>query len=819
MAGTELFSIETDQFSLSWSLLKSNSLQQSVITNTTSGLLNVKPQIPIATSISVSRFGQPAACDLSDISGPHLFEETDYVIRLTSKSGDRTQLMHRDPALIQAIGYKSGDKDIVATINFRSQVGYSDFSVLCGDSPALSFIVEVFPSKLDYRSDYEEMLAEVQDVLTALAIDYLKATYSLGAMETKSDATGLEWLILLRTVADDLERALQQIARHPIRGLRREGSMTRAEKIRRADASVRSAVRRGAGSGERITLDNGLTIRQFLPEHKVKATLDTPEHRWLAAQIGRICQRVAQLRSEESRAKQNPRRQKTIAELDSLEVRMRRLSALEPLTAAEGNPPPGFASLQLLGAPGYREAFQKCIVLMLGLRIEGGPLNLSTKDVSELYEYWCFIALIRLIEEVTGAKLPAKSLFRIRQQGLSVLLEKGKCTAVPFALPNGRSVTAEYNPSFKGDLFLAGQRPDIVLTLKDPQWPELKLVLDAKYRIDTSSKYQEQYRSVGPPEDALNVLHRYRDAILVEDAEDRSPKRPIVQAAALFPYRDRVAGSFKGSRLWKSLEKIGIGAVPLLPGETGYLSEWLRETLRQSGWNIAERAIGNIADNKASDWRQAAAEAVLVAPLRGENAAEHLHWIRSKNLYYIPLKVSQRRFHETRWIAFYLPTELRKPGAVVYWARIEGMEVMTRKEIITPWPAKRDLDEQMFVYRLGEFQTLKNPVTNATGIRVSGHRWSTRLGLLRASLLQELFLETEPEWRLYESLKAADISFAVEADDAKVLDPNNPRGRAWFVVGEHRIQYRGSGGFLLKSPFTADQTLSNADAVIRLLLQ
>ncbi len=686
----------------------------------------------------------------------------------------------------------------MCVVNYRSQVGYSDFTVRCAGVPEFSFTVEVFPSKLEYRQDYEDMLGEVQEVLTGLALEFLKSTYNLGTPEPHPDATGLEWLILLKSVADELEKALQQIARHPVRGLRRKDVMSRAERIRRVDSSVRSAVRRGAGAGERITLANGLVIRRILPERKTETTLDTPEHRWLAAQLNRICQRVAQLRSEEAQAKPNPRRQKTIAELDILEMRMRRLATIEPLAAAEGNPPAGFSSLQLLGAPGYREAFQKCIILMLGLRIEGGPLNLSAKDVSELYEYWCFIALLRLIEEETGAKLPTTSLFRISQQGLSVLLEKGKCTAVPFSLPNGRSVTAEYNPSFKGELFLASQRPDIVLTLKDPQWPPLKLVLDAKYRVDASPKYQEQYRSPGPPEDALNVLHRYRDAILVESEEAGIPKRPIVQAAALFPYRDKDAGQFSESRLWKSLEKFGIGAVPLLPGETGYLSDWLRETLRQGGWSIAERAIGNIADSKVQDWRQAAAEAILVATLRGINPEEHFNWICSKRLYYVPLRSSQRRFHELRWLAIYQPSELRNPGAITHWARIEGMEVKTRREINTPWSAKRKADEQMFVYRLGEMKALDRSVINSNGLIFTSHRWTTRLGLLRANLLSDLSLETEPEWRLYESLQAAGMSFQVEAGQVKLIDPNDPVGRAWFHVGKLRIQYRGSGGFLVK---------------------
>lgn len=797
MTGAELFRIESNRLSLSWCALKPDIAAAPAITSSTCGLLRIKQTAPNPQELTVIRPNLPPTTDLGDEYGPHLFEQTDYVIRVTANDGSRVELISPDPQLIQTIGHRQADRDTVSLINYRSQVGYSDFAVMRDGVTEFKFTVEVFPSKLEYRQDFDEMLADVQEILTGLALEYLKATYNLGSSVPNPDATGLEWLVLLKSVTDDLERALQQIARHPVRGLRREATMSPVEHVRRVDSTVRGSVRRGSGSGEHLVLDNGLVIRRMLPERKTESTLDTPEHRWIAAQINRICQRVAQLRREESLAKPNSRRQRTIAELDLLEARMRRLATLEPLAAAEGTPPAGFSSLLLQGAPGYREAFQKCIILMLGLRIEGGPLNLSTKDVSELYEYWCFIALLRLVEDATGTKIPAKALFRVRQQGLSVMLERGKCTAVPFDLPNGRSITVEYNPSFKGDLLLASQRPDIVLTLKDPQWPGLKLVLDAKYRIDTSAKYQEQYSSPGPPEDALNVLHRYRDAILVEGEEEGTPKRATVQAAALFPYRDQ-SGTFKESRLWKALNKIGIGAVPLLPGDLGYLSDWLRATLRQGGWSIAESAIGNVADRKLSDWRQAAAEAVLVAALRGQNPREHLEWIKEKRCYYMPIKTSQRRFHELRGIAIYSPIELQSPGAIGCWAKVEGMEVKRRREIETPWEAKRGLDEYMFVWRLGEINGLDKPVANIQGTRISSHRWTTRLGLLRSTVLQELSLETEPEWRLYEAFKAEKIEFVIEAGDVKIIDRNDPAGRAWFLVGPRRIQYRGASGFFVK---------------------
>ncbi len=60
----------------------------------------------------------------------------------------------------------------------------------------------------------------------------------------------------------------------------------------------------------------------------------------------------------------------------------------------------------------------------------------------------------------------------------------------------------------------------------------------------------------GPPREALNTLHRYRDAI--RDASGAQ-------------------GAFARSRLHRLLDEIGVGALPMLPGATAYLDAWLKE--------------------------------------------------------------------------------------------------------------------------------------------------------------------------------------------------------------------------------------------------
>ncbi len=319
------------------------------------------------------------------------------------------------------------------------------------------------------------------------------------------------------------------------------------------------------------------------------------------------------------------------------------------------------------------------------------------------------------------------------------------------------------------------------------------------------------------------MLHRYRDAILERDPRvgDETLKRTVVEGAVLFPLRPPEPGAFRGSPLWSALERLGIGALPFLPGETEYVREWLSRVLRRGGWALADRAVPHRARERADDWRVAASEAVFVAVLRAGQAAQHLGWIQERRLYYTPARPTQRRQYATRWVAVYSPTTLRVPGAVTHVAPVEAIEVRPRREIRTPWSPRRKLDELQVVYHLGPLEELARPIENlgnGRGIRFSTNRWTSRLALLRASELRELYLETEPEWRLWEELRAAQIEFELAPGRVNLANPEDPRGRAWFRAKKDgvpwRVQYRGAAGFLLHRPDQEDRWLARPEDVV-----
>ena len=190
----------------------------------------------------------------------------------------------------------------------------------------------------------------------------------------------------------------------------------------------------------------------------------------------------------------------------------------------------------------------------------------------------------------------------------------------------------------------------------------------------------------------------------------------------------------------------------------------------------------------------------------------------------MPILKKQRRLYAARKVAFYSPSALRSPGAITHVAAVTTFEIVNRSAIQTPWASRYEGDPQCILYHLGKVTPLVRPIVNRDrdnhGQRVSGHRWTSRLGLERATTLNELLLETEPEWRLYEDLTVADVTFDLEPLPPRLLDPADPVGRTWFVVKKANmsIRYTGDSGFRVRALGSANQYYAKPKDVISRIL-
>ncbi|MEM8599171.1 MAG: DUF2357 domain-containing protein [Bacteroidota bacterium] len=470
------------------------------------------------------------------------------------------------------------------TLNTRAHIGQLRLEIAVNERPVLVLKALIAPTKVD-PDTVTHMRDEVEGHVAGLSLRYLRATSSNATPTPHAEASGGGWLRLVESALDEMDWALRHIARAPVETIVRRPTSTRADAIRRPDAFVRRARRRGAtGRTQRddrienrrkppddVQDDPWLRTRR-LPAARACASLDTPEHRWLRSSLSQARSALQTLHRAESMARPHARKQVHLDALSEALVRTRALLQLSPLDAALPGPLPA-PTLRLRRMRHYRDAYEAARLLRLGLALGSGRLRVSLVDLAQLYEHWCFVTLAAALQRYLGAPHHGAGLAAADASGLRLRLRQGTAHALQFGEKQGVRVLLAYQPRF-GHPALLPQRPDMLLTIEQPGHVPRRIVLDAKYRRDDSAAALRRYGQPAPPPDALADLHRYRDAI-----RDAKGERMIDQALALYPY---ATGKSEGerARLRQSIEDLGVGALPLLPQTKQHLDAWLRQVLQ-----------------------------------------------------------------------------------------------------------------------------------------------------------------------------------------------------------------------------------------------
>lgn len=529
---------------------------------------------------------------VADSVGPPMFEETDYRVVVECPSGHNVRLHQRDERLVRDVTQVGSHRNIVAgLINFKRQVGIARFSVVLDGVTALHVAVEVMPTKIDARSDYVAMKADVDSAVRGLAFEYLRSTTQSVGLAQEQPRWNLEWLTILRNELSAMSDAINHINRFPHRQLRRDTRQQPIHKIRRPSTTLRKMVRRGQGHGALQDL-GPFRVRSVVMSERSRESLDTAEHRWLRSRLQRINSRLARLQMDletqlaqlESAGRSTKLIEIQINEVKAIRDRVSQLLRSHVMSAASRTAPFHISSMTLAQAPGYREAHRGVTHIDRALTVEADTNEVSYKDLDELYQIWCFISIIEVVRTALGAPSESASLFSATESGLRVSLRGGKARSVGFTSKGDTLVTITAEPRFEGPT--GTQIPDIVIGIERSGWPELLIVLDAKYRIDASQRYVSRFGCPGPPIDAVNALHRYRDAVVVQSGETTGT-RPVVRGAAVFPF-PLTEEDFQKSSLHEALPILGIGALPLLPEKTRLASSWIRALLSESSSDLSE---------------------------------------------------------------------------------------------------------------------------------------------------------------------------------------------------------------------------------------
>lgn len=465
-------------------------------------------------------------------------------------------------------------------LNFGNNVGFADIEA-SAKGRRTKLRIEVFSRKADYRTDYIAMRDEVSGMLRNLAMAANARTYGLAAPAKDHNPTLVEWLALIESYFEEFFKLANAIARNPHTGLVQKSTLVITERTRRVTRQTIGRVLRRENGGAVIP-GLGVALPRKINESVSSATVDTPENRYYKALIKATYRNIRTLSKANSSGDEDA---SSSAEAKFFESARTRLKAMErKIETIMRSPFLGQVaeigldrpdSMVLHKHPLYSRFDKLCRLLNGGLSFAGDIVPIGMKETSLLYEYWCFLKIVGLLRD--RFDLAEQTVVSYKRLKMTVTLQKGKQSAMRFVhKPTGNDMFLVYNRLFN-KLPTVAQQPDNVIQFASS---ERFYIFDAKYRVQFDKDYVQQYGGPGPTTEDVNTMHRYRDAIAIPHPMTGDWKTgSVIGAVALFPYPNEAA--YRSHKFFKSIDQVGIGGLPFLPGATNLMAEKISSILAQ----------------------------------------------------------------------------------------------------------------------------------------------------------------------------------------------------------------------------------------------
>ena len=681
---------------------------------------------------------------------PLFFEQTDYEIVIQSKDGKAVTFWHENPRIREKIDLVTDENLglISGIVNFGNNVGYSDFEVMHDGHKHLILRIEVFPSKISYKEDYKLMLEDISNEIYSAVIDFLQKTYEWIRVGNSGESTPALFFQIISTIFERYMKAAKTIIASPHHKLAVEHQVMPAYKARRTDArSEKWLVNHPEYVQKRA---DGIAASKVLAVRK-QITYDTVENQFAKFILNST---VKQLQDFKRRYLESAEKIDTVVvdKATSMISAIKRAISTSFLEDVSEYKATQSMSLVFEMAPGYRELYKYHLMLKRGLSINGDIFKVSMKDTAQLYEYWCFIKLVSIMQQPKfGLCRESGEVIKVDKSGVTVTLVKGQASRVRFVNPRtGEKITLVYNPLEKNTPTV-NQKPDNVLELgKLGAEKEYKYVFDAKYRIEARPDSYYPDANIGPKLDDINTMHRYRDAIVYDSgsASRFMFKKEMFGAYVLFPYADEK--KYEDHHFYRSIDAVNIGGLPFLPGATRLVEKMLGELVADSEESAFERASLPAGIEKRLsqvDWSR---QDVLVGSFR---KMEQFNINLKDGYYYVPAKHFDTDKLPIRYVALYQSAKLFGTNAGIrYYGEVLTTTRVKRKQIPVPMSGNNG-DESYYVFRVREWKTLNTPIA-VKEEGVSEPKYTNMFLLTHCTHSYELFnVRSEEQFRLLHELK------------------------------------------------------------------
>lgn len=531
--------------------------------------------------------GQQLVCYENQQLAPIFFENGRYELIFMPNNGAKISFAHEYDRFQEAISEVMNTGILTGVLHFQSEVGLSEMEVQKDGQTLFTFTIEIFPTKLDYQEDYVELLAQVNNQIYNLAYSLIKKTYLSAARKQYKDPTYAEFYRILELHIEDFEKAVQHVERSPHHQLETTYEEVRGERLRKQDSRGLRYLRNNAQRF--IDVEKGIQIgsKSVMPEKglliKKQQNFDTHENRYVKWAIFRIYSRIVQLKANHLKVVKQRNQEPNKVFIGKLEkwIIFFQQTLQKPFWRKIGTLDRSVYSLVMQMATGYKEVYQTYMFLSQSLVLQNDLYKMSVKDIATLYEYWTFLKLGEILEKKTKEKY--QDIVKVNNNGLYINLTSGQTVTRIFEQPlTKEKITlcyqykAHHTPT-------VNQEPDTMLSIeKHGSEGVFCYIFDAKYAIHVGSN-----DVVGPEHRDINVMHRYRDAIVAKNGN--TYEREMFGAYVLFPWRNDA--QYQNHPLYKSIDEVNIGGLPFLPNETDFVDQIIDNLLYKSAEELQIEGI------------------------------------------------------------------------------------------------------------------------------------------------------------------------------------------------------------------------------------
>ncbi len=450
-------------------------------------------------------------------------------------------------------------------INYKNEIARSEIQIIYKvdkETRTFRFGFEVLSTKLDYHEHWRIIVEDIEREYRMLSLDYMRRTFHGFSPDQNGEHPDIVWWSVFEGEQQKFIKACKSIIDRPRHRLHGEEVYLRADKLKQTPHNIEN----------RLAEHRKEPAYLYRVEQHILSN-DTQENRFLKFALHQISKRYEDLRQriEAVKTASGTMKSAMLATSETLK-RLQHHPFFRTIGRFKGI---SQESMVLQKATGYSQVYRTWNLLRRAYSLNDGLYRLQTKDIATLYEIWCFIEVSHIVKaQLHLDDEDVEHRNRMELNGIfSWELGKGEHSRILFRKDGVELAELVYNPKNADkendnvgmkDLVVptVPQKPDIVLQLTKndlQQGMKMTYLFDAKYRIDGKDKGVDV-----PPEDAINQMHRYRDAIYYKDYDANALKKEVIGGYILFP-GDGEPNDVAVSKFYKTIKEVNIGAFPLRP--------------------------------------------------------------------------------------------------------------------------------------------------------------------------------------------------------------------------------------------------------------